>query len=252
MRLGLKTLLTALLVAALVVPAATAKPGGAKGHGGGKPAWAGSTSSSGGGGKPEWAGQGKGHAKKAEKAKAHKAKKAASALAEDTTADEGDVEEEVDGPKHDNPAWTCKFERDMMGLDAFADKYGTNPNKANAFGKCVSEEAHARDGVTEPEATTEPAECIADEEATDEESPADEGDVVVEDETADEDADADEDAETVDEECAPADEGDSEGDTDGETEGETDGDGTVADEEGSEESEVPVESGVATLVRNVF
>ena len=47
-----------------------------------------------------------------------------------------------------NPAWMCKFERDQMGAEAFAEDYGENDNKANAFGKCVSREAHDRDGVT--------------------------------------------------------------------------------------------------------
>jgi len=41
-----------------------------------------------------------------------------------------------------------------MGLVAFADEYGTNENKANAFGKCVSREAHERDGVTVDEEET--------------------------------------------------------------------------------------------------
>jgi hypothetical protein len=37
----------------------------------------------------------------------------------------------------ENAAKLCKAERDL-GLQAFKDKYGTNANKANAFGKCVS------------------------------------------------------------------------------------------------------------------
>jgi hypothetical protein len=41
-----------------------------------------------------------------------------------------------------NAAQTCKQERTTMGATLFAQTYGTNPNKANAFGKCVS--AHAR------------------------------------------------------------------------------------------------------------
>ncbi len=35
-------------------------------------------------------------------------------------------------------AKTCAAERDEIGREAFADKYGTNKNKRNAFGKCVS------------------------------------------------------------------------------------------------------------------
>ena len=32
----------------------------------------------------------------------------------------------------------CATERKSLGREAFADKYGTNKNKRNAFGKCVS------------------------------------------------------------------------------------------------------------------
>ena len=41
-----------------------------------------------------------------------------------------------------NAAKTCKAERASLGVDAFAAKYGTNPNKKNAFGKCVSKTVH--------------------------------------------------------------------------------------------------------------
>jgi hypothetical protein len=37
-----------------------------------------------------------------------------------------------------NAAQKCKEEREKTGESAFADKYGTNANKRNAFGKCVS------------------------------------------------------------------------------------------------------------------
>ena len=37
-----------------------------------------------------------------------------------------------------NAAKACKAERATMGVEAFKNKYGTNANKANAFGKCVS------------------------------------------------------------------------------------------------------------------
>ena len=37
----------------------------------------------------------------------------------------------------------CRAERKTMGTTAFRDKYGTNHNTRNAFGKCVS--THARD-----------------------------------------------------------------------------------------------------------
>jgi hypothetical protein len=35
-------------------------------------------------------------------------------------------------------AKTCAAEREEIGREAFADKYGTNKSKSNAFGKCVS------------------------------------------------------------------------------------------------------------------
>ena len=37
----------------------------------------------------------------------------------------------------------CAAERTAMGADAFKALYGTNGNKANAFGKCVSKRAQA-------------------------------------------------------------------------------------------------------------
>ena len=38
----------------------------------------------------------------------------------------------------DTAAKLCKEERERIGVQAFKTKYGTNKNKANAFGKCVS------------------------------------------------------------------------------------------------------------------
>ena len=46
-----------------------------------------------------------------------------------------------EGEKKANPARTCKAERATMGLAAFNERYGTNANKRNAFGKCVSQHA---------------------------------------------------------------------------------------------------------------
>ncbi|HEY7561532.1 MAG TPA: hypothetical protein VH650_05095 [Gaiellaceae bacterium] len=141
MTLGRKTLLaTALLVAVLVPASATAGNGNGHGNGNGPPAWAGA---GGGGakvnGKPAWAGQGHGQATKAEKAAARAERKAARA---------DDPETDEVGPKHENPAWVCKFERESLGAEGFAAQYGDAPN---AFGKCVSREAHERDGVTAPD-----------------------------------------------------------------------------------------------------
>ena len=44
-----------------------------------------------------------------------------------------------------NAAKACKAER-TTDPDAFREKYGTNRNKRNAFGKCVSTHAKADDG----------------------------------------------------------------------------------------------------------
>jgi hypothetical protein len=43
-----------------------------------------------------------------------------------------------------NAAKTCAAEREEIGAAAFAAKYGTNKNKRNAFGKCVSQTAKAQ------------------------------------------------------------------------------------------------------------
>ena len=41
-----------------------------------------------------------------------------------------------------NQAQQCRKERDSIGGDAFGQKYGTNHNHHNAFGKCASTHAH--------------------------------------------------------------------------------------------------------------
>jgi hypothetical protein len=43
-----------------------------------------------------------------------------------------------------NAAKYCKAVRDAKGVDAFQAAYGTNRNKKNAFGKCVSQTARAK------------------------------------------------------------------------------------------------------------
>ena len=40
-----------------------------------------------------------------------------------------------------SPAQLCKQQRTAMGEAAFKALYGTNANKSNAFGKCVSKQA---------------------------------------------------------------------------------------------------------------
>ena len=135
MKLGLKALVIALVMALAAVPAAFAKNAGHEGHG--KPSWAGQ-------GKPSWAGSGHAASKAHPEKKEKKAKKpkhhGADAAAEEDSADEVDL----DGL---NPAWYCKTLRDeMTKLERdFATMFGTNPNHANAFGKCVSRRAHGED-----------------------------------------------------------------------------------------------------------
>jgi hypothetical protein len=53
---------------------------------------------------------------------------------------EMDAEDAEEVEDFKNAAKACAGERRSMGTDAFADKYGTNPNKRNAFGKCVSKQ----------------------------------------------------------------------------------------------------------------
>lgn len=43
-----------------------------------------------------------------------------------------------------NAAKYCKAVRESKGVEAFATQYGTNKNKKNAFGKCVSATAKAK------------------------------------------------------------------------------------------------------------
>ena len=49
---------------------------------------------------------------------------------------------EQDQVAHDNAAKQCKAEQ-AQDPAAFKQKYGTNKNKKNAFGKCVSQKEHA-------------------------------------------------------------------------------------------------------------
>ena len=43
-----------------------------------------------------------------------------------------------------NAAKYCKAVRESKGVDAFATQYGTNTNKKNAYGKCVSATAKTK------------------------------------------------------------------------------------------------------------
>jgi hypothetical protein len=59
------------------------------------------------------------------------------------------VEEAQQGQSaHTNAAKECKAER-TADPAAFAAKYGTNANKRNAFGKCVSQKAKAKEAAAD-------------------------------------------------------------------------------------------------------
>lgn len=58
-----------------------------------------------------------------------------------------------------NAAKYCKAVREARGVEEFASLYGTNTNKKNAFGKCVSKTANAkaekREDVAEAQAVAD-------------------------------------------------------------------------------------------------
>nr|MBA2643193.1 hypothetical protein [Actinomycetota bacterium] len=56
-------------------------------------------------------------------------------------AKELEEEHEADEQAELNAAKKCKAELASLGVTAFNAKHGTNKNKKNAFGKCVSKNA---------------------------------------------------------------------------------------------------------------
>ena len=56
-----------------------------------------------------------------------------------------------------NAAKYCKAVRESKGVDAFQTQYGTNKNKKNGFGKCVSSTAKAKAEKREDSAETNAA-----------------------------------------------------------------------------------------------
>jgi hypothetical protein len=62
----------------------------------------------------------------------------------------GDASAKPKDEKQENAARKCKAERAAMGEKAFAEKYGTNPNERNAFGKCVSKYAKEKPKPAKP------------------------------------------------------------------------------------------------------
>jgi hypothetical protein len=77
------------------------------------------------------------------------------------------AEEEAENDKaHKNAAKECRAERSEDPA-AFREKYGTNENKKNAFGKCVSQKASEKKAALDAE-DEEDAEDAEDEEDADE------------------------------------------------------------------------------------
>ncbi|NLT05718.1 MAG: hypothetical protein GXY03_05335 [Solirubrobacterales bacterium] len=58
---------------------------------------------------------------------------------------EDDAEQREEIAERKSAAKQCAAERREVGPEAFAEKHGTNRNKRNAFGKCVSETAKQMD-----------------------------------------------------------------------------------------------------------
>ncbi len=60
-----------------------------------------------------------------------------------------------------NAAKYCKAVRESKGVEAFQTAYGTNKNKKNAFGKCVSQTAKAKAAKREDATKDDAAESKA-------------------------------------------------------------------------------------------
>jgi hypothetical protein len=134
-RLFKAKILAAALAALLLAAAASASPG--NGNGNGKENGSGSPVSVGGGGGEAKA---KGSPPQAARGQARKAENAVR-NAERRAAREAARGDAPAGPARINPARACKAELEELGDAAFAEEHGTNENGANAFGKCVSEQA---------------------------------------------------------------------------------------------------------------
>ena len=67
------------------------------------------------------------------------------------------------GTDKSNAARECRFERGTTSAtkDAFKLKYGTNKNKSNAFGKCVSQHARSEEKQRESAHSNAAKECAA-------------------------------------------------------------------------------------------
>ena len=59
----------------------------------------------------------------------------------------------------------CRTERSAMGIEIFRETYGTNHNKRNAFGKCVSKRAQATTDAADAAKQNASQECTTEESA---------------------------------------------------------------------------------------
>ena len=57
--------------------------------------------------------------------------------------EQADAQDAEVAEERQSAAKRCAAERKASGREAFAEKYGTNANKSNAFGRCVSQKAKA-------------------------------------------------------------------------------------------------------------
>jgi hypothetical protein len=153
-------ILAATLAVLLLTASAGASPGNGNGSGKGN-----------GHGPPASVGGGSGEAKakrpppQAARGQARKAENAVR-KAERRAEREAARESASDGAARLNPARACREERDELGDAAFAGEHGTNENGANAFGKCVSEQAKKQraddpgDGGAEPGSAAQEAPAL--------------------------------------------------------------------------------------------
>jgi hypothetical protein len=62
-----------------------------------------------------------------------------------------------------SPGQQCRTERSGMGVELFRQTYGTNKNRHNAFGKCVSKRARATDAAAAEAKQNASQACTAEE-----------------------------------------------------------------------------------------
>ena len=159
----------ALFFACVAVPAAAGKggppdhAGGPAPHAGGPPVHAGGPPAHAAGGSSGHSGSHSADTRGGGKASGRKGPKrphghgSGHEDAETTEADDSDAADEEGGDAELNPAETCRERMLEMGVQGFALAFGTNVNRANAFGMCVSSEASGR-GDDEPDAADDGAE----------------------------------------------------------------------------------------------